>query len=81
VNSAAGGLRSIKARKLAGDFPGATSLRWLANAAKLGVTHPENKNADSSADHHTDFPAPHRYRGHRAKIRYFAGVPVRRRLE
>src|SRR5258706_13641913 len=45
------------------------------------IRHPENNNADSPADHYSDFPAPHPYSGHRAEIRYRADVPVRRRLD
>src|SRR5258706_15325126 len=45
------------------------------------IRHPENNNADSPADHYSDFPAPHPYSGHGAEIRYRADVPVRRRLD
>src|SRR5712675_2657708 len=79
-------LRSIKARKLAGDFPRTTSLNAHQNARRIGretgyIRHPENNNADTPADHYSDFPAPHPYSGHRAEIRYRADVSVRRRLD
>src|SRR6267142_597815 len=66
-----GALRSIKARKLVEGVP-----RHHSPANGLRSSS-ENKNAGSPADHYSGFPASHPYRGHRAEIRYRAGVPVR----